>query len=343
MSFNEGIANTVQQLALQRLCPVTMYDKRTRTYANHRNSGVPFFARLSYDTRVLIYSYLDFFPFPNYRDSSGFPASCFAAREEIAKETPRQLWTYFQRLKKKAAKANSAFRLAPSIDAQTAMLGLRTLIVLVEHINETPFDEGLLALHLDRLEVRLLRDPFDNTHRRSRDRMLNGMLHAVLSPIQNAVGSRCDMNITELAVVWCSSDQPHVLSRRRWINGNTTHFDRDMKEALMKDLSVSIDYPWPKITFAMTKNGCTGKLVLRSDLRWRPRADWLLYLPRQPGLRGDRPTVKVLYEPLQEHKDTTSPPKKPPKSNKRLRDPEARVNARKSRPGGCSTTAITSA
>lgn len=198
--------------------PAAMPPRHGWRCEKYPKSNGPFFERLSYDVRVLIYSYLDFFPFPDRRSSSGLAASCRKAHEETAKEAPRQLWIYLQQLKKKAAKSGLVFRLAPSIDTTTAMIGLRTLTILFDYVNDLPFYEGLPALTLDRLEVRLLKDPFEKTRPRSRDGMLDEMLHAVVSSIHKAVGPSCEMNVTELALAGCSSDATctFTLSLDQW-------------------------------------------------------------------------------------------------------------------------------
>ena len=170
---------------------------RLRSSSHDLYSNVLFFERLPYELRILIYSYLDFFPFPNHHNSSGIAASCRRTREEAAEETSRQLWVYLQKLKETAAQMSSVFRLAKSMDTKSAMLGLRTLIILIDDIDKFSSFGGLLALNLDRLEVRLLKTPFKKTQRR----FGRAMLRAVLPSLYKAAGPSCEINTIELAVV----------------------------------------------------------------------------------------------------------------------------------------------
>lgn len=243
-------------------------------------STSPFFTRLNHDIRVMIYAYLDFYPMPNHRQSFGLVGSCRDAHEETGQEAARQLWMYLQDMKKEVQKNDKVFRLPKSIDVKDAMLGLRKLTILVDDIEDLPFQNGLLRLSLDRLEIGLLKLP--PTMRDLQDPYIwlqrNGIpVQAlfILSPLTKAAGRTCNMNIKVVVVKWYMSDDRPGKSPRPRVNAIEHRLSGVAKSSLSRELGIPTNYPWPEFTIAISNTGDMGKLVLRSDNRWKPAANWL--------------------------------------------------------------------
>ncbi|KAI8933077.1 hypothetical protein NX059_009721 [Plenodomus lindquistii] len=226
---------------------------------------------LPLELRNIIYSHLEDWLFQPRLSIFGL-ASRDAYKELLARRAD-QLKMFFEAAMIDAANRNAKFMLHTSLKNPSNMADINRIVLIVDDLTDLPLSQGLLRLNLSRLEIHLLKPPQTNFTMPINDKA--DFACRTLKPVVDAAGALCNVKIKTIVVTWCMNNRPHVYTRRRFLAGRHVGvFPGFAGEPVEEDVGVVINTQ-PVYKFAMTDDYETGRLVLRSETRWKPNADWM--------------------------------------------------------------------